>query len=190
MKQILFTLFMMLCSTLAWAQNAEKLYTEGKALYDAEKYEEAIAKLRSAAEKGHKKAQYRMGRCYDKGYGVEEDHQMAFYWYSKGAAQNHAKSLYQLGRCYYKGKGTAVDYKKAVQYYTKAANQGSADGRFGLGKCYMKGRGVELDMEKAKSMFIKAIKDEKDGPEILKELKEEATFGDDDAKAILKMIGQ
>ena len=115
---------------------------------------------------------------------------MAFYWYSKGAAQNHAKSLFHLGRCYYKGKGTAVDYKKAVQYYTKAANQGSADGSFGLGKCYMKGRGVELDMEKAKSLFAKAIKDEKDGPEILKELKEEATFGDDDAKAILKMIGQ
>ena len=115
MKQILFTLFMMLCSTLAWAQNAEKLYTEGKALYDAEKYEEAIAKLRPAAEKGHKKAQYRMGRCYDKGYGVEEDHQMAFYWYSKPGQvplpsrkmllqrKGHCSRLQKSGTILYKG---------------------------------------------------------------------------------------
>ncbi|MDO4738553.1 MAG: tetratricopeptide repeat protein [Bacteroidales bacterium] len=190
MKQVLFTLIMMLCTTLTWAQNAEKLYNEGKSLYDAKKYEAAIEKLRPAAEKGHKKAQYRLGRCYDKGNGVEEDHQMAFYWYSKGAEQNHAKSLYQLGKCHYKGKGTPVNYTKAVQYYTKAANQGNANGRFGLGKCYMKGKGVKADLEKAKSLFQKAVKDEKDGPEILQELKEEASFGDDDAKAILKMIGE
>ena len=43
------------------AQSASKLYDEGKALYDAKDYAKAIVKLKAAAEKGHKKAQYRRG---------------------------------------------------------------------------------------------------------------------------------
>ena len=70
---------------MASAQSAEKLYQQGKALYDAKKYVEAVPKLQAAAEKGHKKAQYRLGYCYDKGRGVKEDDKKAFSWYSKRA---------------------------------------------------------------------------------------------------------
>ena len=70
-------LALLLCLT-AGAQSAEKLYTEGKALYDAKNYTKAIEKLKVAAEKGHKKAQYRLGFCYDKGKGVKEDDAKAF----------------------------------------------------------------------------------------------------------------
>ena len=89
-----FTLAALLLSVVlgANAQSADKLYEEGKALYDAEKYSQAIAKLKPAAEKGHKKAQYHLGRCYDKGYGVTEDDKTAFSWYMKAAKQGHAKS--------------------------------------------------------------------------------------------------
>ena len=72
MKTLLTTFLLMLCTAVG-AQTAEKLYDEGKALYDAKKYTQALPKLKAAAEKGHKKAQYRMGRCYDKGNGVKED---------------------------------------------------------------------------------------------------------------------
>ena len=94
---------------MTMAQSAEQLYQEGKALYDAKKYNEALPKLKAAADKGHKKAQYRMGRAFDKGNGVAEDNTRAFQWYLKAANQGHAKSQYQVGRCYKKGKGVGED---------------------------------------------------------------------------------
>lgn len=118
-RKILFML-MLLLSTVAKAQSADALYEEGKKLYDAKKYEQAFKKLLPAAQKGNKKAQYRVGRCYDKGHGVTEDNQKAYQWYLKGAQQGHAKSQYQLAKCYMKGKGIAKDTEKAKTWMLKA----------------------------------------------------------------------
>ena len=106
--------------TAVHAQDAKAIYKEAKALCDAKNYAQAIPLLRVAAEKGHKKAQYRLGRCYDKGHGVKEDNKQAFLWYSKAATKGYAKAQYQLGRCYLKGKGTGADRKKAKTWLIKA----------------------------------------------------------------------
>jgi TPR repeat protein len=116
----------MALSLTASAQSADKLYDEGKQLYDAENYTAAFPKLKAAAEKGHKKAQYRLGRCYDKGYGVTEDNQKAYQWYLKGAQQGHGKSQYQLAKCYMKGKGVAKDTAKAKAWILKAVKNDKA----------------------------------------------------------------
>ncbi len=184
------TMLMLLLCLMAGAQSADKLYEEGKALYDAKKYTEAVPKLQAAANKGHKKAQYRLGFCYDKGRGVTEDDPKAFHWYGKAAAQGHAKAQYQLGRCYKKGEGTTKDIAKAVKYYTLSAKQGNGDAQLALGKCYLKGNGVTADKAKAKSWFSKAVKNEKDGDDILKKLREDSANGDEDAKTILSMVGK
>ena len=178
----------MLCTAVG-AQTTEKLYDEGKALYDAKKYTQALPKLKAAAEKGHKKAQYRMGRCYDKGNGVKEDDKQAVAWYAKSAAQGYAKAQYQLGKCYKNGEGVAKDVKKAFEYFSLAAKQDNGDAQLALGKCYLKGRGVAVDKAKAKSYFLKAVKNEKDGKQIIQELRKDAADGDDDAKLILQMTG-
>lgn len=184
------TAMLLLLSIGARAQSADALYEEGKKLYDQKKYTEAVKKLMPAAQKGHKKAQYRLGRCYDKGHGVAENNAKAFQWYSKAAAQNYHKAQYQTGRCYKKGKGVAKDKAKAFQYFSKAAKQGNAKAEFALGKCYFEGKGVAQDKAKAKVHFLKAIKDEKDGAEILKDLQDDAAAGDEDAIAIKKLIGK
>lgn len=185
-----FLTILMLASCMAvGAQSSEKLYTEGKALYDAEKYEQAIPKLRASAEKGHKKAQYRLGRCYDKGYGVREDDKLAFSWYMKAAAQGHAKSQYQVGKCYKNGEGVTKDRTKAFQYFEKAAKQDNADAQLALGKCFLKGKGVAADKAKATAWLKKAVKNAKDGKQILEELRQEAASGDEDAKTILQLTG-
>ena len=188
MKQ-LFSLLLMcfVCITLG-AQSAEKLYNDGKDLYDAKRYEAAFPKLKAAAEKGHKKAQYRLGRCYDKGNGVEEDNVQAFEWYLKSAEQGYAKAQYQVGKSYKNGEGVDKDIDKAFEYFTKAAKQDNGEAQLALGKCYMKGKGVEKDEAKAKEWFKRAVKNEKDGKTILKELRKEASEGDEDAIAILKLI--
>lgn len=190
MKTIMTTMLLLLLSIAAQAQSADALYEAGKKLYDQKKYTEAVKKLLPAAQKGHKKAQYRMGRCYDKGHGVAEDNGKAFEWYSKSAAQGYAKAQYQVGRCYKKGKGVDKDKVKAFQYFSKAAKQGNAKAQFALGECYFEGKGVAQDKAKAKAYFLKALNDEKDGKEILEDLRKDAADGDEDAIAIKKFLGK
>ena len=188
--KIRLVLLMFWFSLASFSQSAEKLYQQGKALYDAKDYAGAVVKLKIAAEKGHRKAQYRLGYCLDKGKGVAEDDIAAFSWYSKAAAQNHAKAQYQLGRCYKKGEGTKVNLEKAVLYFTKSARQDNADAQYALAKCYLKGQGVAKDMAKAKSWLKKSIGNEKGGDDILKKLQKEAKEGDTEAKELLSLIGR
>lgn len=183
-------MLMILFSLQVSAQSVEKLYTQGKELYDAKKYAEAVPKLQAAADKGHKKAQYRLGRCYDKGYGVAESSETAFKWYMKSAAQGYAKAQYRVGKCYKDGDGVAKDKAKAVEYFTRAAKQEYGEAELALGKAYMKGKGIAADAAKAKTWLKRAISNEKDGDQILKELREEAAQGDEDAKAILSITGK
>lgn len=121
MKTFLLAL-MLIVGLGANAQSADKLYEEGKRLYDLEQYKEAVPKLQAAADKGHYKAQYRLGRCYDKGDGVKENDQKAFELYLKSAKQDYAKAMYQLGRCYMKGKGVAANQEEAKKWLKRAIN--------------------------------------------------------------------
>ena len=188
MKKMMMLMLTLMVSLAIGAQNVDKLYDEGKKLYDAKDYAKAIVKLKAAAEKGHKKAQYRLGFCYDKGKGVEENDNLAFQWYSKSAAQGYAKAQYQLGKCYKDGEGTTKNRAKAIELFTKAANQGNADAQYQLGKAYMKGKGVPQNEAKAKTLLKKAIANEKDGKEILQDIRKDAAAGDEDAKKILLLI--
>ena len=190
MKKICCLFVAVIASLTVAAQSADKLYKDGKALYDAKNYTEAFPKLKAAAEKKHRKAQYRLGRCYDKGRGVAENDALAFQWYSKSAAQDYAKAQYQVGKCYKDGKGVAKDRRKAVEWFAKAARQGNADAQYHLGKSYMKGKGVAADEKKARSWLSKAVSNEKGGAEILAHIRKEAADGDEDAKAILALIGR
>jgi len=190
MKKLMTWMLMCLICFTAGAQNAEKLYDEGKELYDAKKYQEAFPKLKAAAEKGHKKAQYRLGRCYDKGNGVEEDNKIAFSWYLKSAEQGFAKAQYEVGKSYKNGEGVEEDKVKAFEYFTKAAKQENSDAQFALGKCYLKGKGTAKDLDKAKVWLKRAVKNEKDGDKILKDLRQEASEGKEDSKMILQLVGE
>ena len=189
MKQLL-TMLMLAIGLGVCAQSADKLYEQGKKLYDQENYKAAFPKLKSAAEKGHKKAQYRLGRCYDKGRGTEENDKLGFEWYLKSANQGFAKAQYQVGKCYKNGEGVEKDRKKAVEWFAKSAKQDNGDAQLALGKAYMKGKGVAADKETARKWLKKAVNNEKDGNKILKELRQEKADGDEDAKLILELIGK
>jgi TPR repeat protein len=188
MRKLMFTLLALLMGVTVSAQSADKLYEQGKALYDAEKYKEAVPKLRQAAEKGHKKAQYRLGRCYDKGRGLEENDEKAVEWYRKSAAQDYHKAQYELGKCYKNGEGVKKDRKKAVELFIKAARQDNAEAQYALGKSYLKGKGIAADEKKARQWLRKAVNNPKGGKDILADIRKEAAEGDEDAKTILKMV--
>jgi hypothetical protein len=124
MKFRLFSLllFALLVTVTAGAQDVEKLYEEGKALFDNKNYAKAVPKLKAAAAKGHKKAQYRLGQCYKEGYGVEKDRKKAFELFLKSAQQGYAKAEYQVGKAYLKGKGVPADEKKAKTWLKRAVS--------------------------------------------------------------------
>ena len=183
-KRNLLTLIFMMVSSIMMAQSAEQLYNEGKALYDAGHFTQAIPKLKAAAEKGHKKAQYRLGRCYDKGEGVAEDNAKAFYWYLKAAAQGHAKAQFQVGKCYKKGKGVAKDPQKAFKYFLSSARQDYAPAQIAVAKHYIKAG----DKTKAKQWLLKGINNPKGGVDELAELKKEVLEGEPAAKALLELL--
>lgn len=154
MKRLLTMMLVLMLCMAAGAQSAKELYAEGKAFYDAEQYDKAVPKLKAAADKGHRKAQYRLGMCYKEGYSV------------------------------------AKDRKKAVDLFMKSAKQGYAKAQYQLGRAYMKGKGVAADQAKAKSWLKKAVSDEKNGKEILDKIRKKATEGDEDAKAMLALLGK
>ncbi len=177
-------------SLSALAQNANRLYDEGKTLYDMKKYDAAFPRLKTAAEKGHKKAQYRLGRCYEKGHGTAADKDLAFQWYEKSANQGFAKAQFQLGQCYKNGDGVAKDRKRAFELFMKAAKQENADGEYAVGKAYFKGKGVATDKMLAGKWLRRAVRNEKGGDEVLADLHKNADDGDEDAKAMLSLIGK
>ena len=171
MMRQLFLLLALMVGLAASAQDVEALYDEGKALYDKKEYKAAIQKLLPAAQQGHKKAQYRMGRCYDKGYGVLEDNDKAFSWYQKSAQQGYYKAEYQMARCYIKGKAglfiALVPF--AFQPHGIAGTP---------------------DDHKALEWVKKAIGGKKHGAEMLQEIKDEAAAGDKTDKKLLKLLGK
>ena len=124
MKHVLLTVMALAVCLMAGAQSVDKLYKEGKKLYDAKQYTEAFQKLKPAAEKGHKKAQYRLARCYAKGHGVAENDVVAVQWYTKSADQGYAKAQYRLAKCYMKGNGVAASEAKARELLSKAVKNG------------------------------------------------------------------
>ena len=121
MKKIMTTMLLAMLCLAAGAQNAETLYKEGKALYEAKKYDQAVPKLKAAADKGYKKAQYQLGKCYKEGYGVKKDRKTATALFMKAANQGNAKAEYEVGKAYLKGKGgLTADEKKARSWLKKA----------------------------------------------------------------------
>lgn len=67
--------------------------------YRDEDYEKAFAAAQKA-DKDDAEIQYIMGRCYQFGDGVEEDHDVAMLWYRKAAVQGHLGALLEIGWLY------------------------------------------------------------------------------------------
>jgi len=67
---------------------------------------------------------YNIGRMYQFGYGVEEDPEMAYYWYRKAADAGEGEAAYMVGWCTENNYGTK---DAALEWYKRAAELGWAD---------------------------------------------------------------
>ena len=101
-------------------ESPEEMCNVGIKYYDEGKYHEAAEWLEKAANQGHAKAQYNLGRCYYNGQGVVPNYEKAAYWFKKAANQGNAEAQYNLGLHYYYGLGVKKDLKKAKFWKDKS----------------------------------------------------------------------
>ncbi|MDH3514281.1 MAG: sel1 repeat family protein, partial [Gammaproteobacteria bacterium] len=103
------------------------------------------------------RAQYAIGRLYEKGNGVERDLETAISWYQKAADRGHADSEYRLAVGYAYGMGIARDEAKALSWLRRAANHGQKRAQKVLAQAYKEGRlGLAADPEQAQYWYDKA----------------------------------
>ena len=97
-------------------------YQDGVDAFDKKDFNAAFKKLKPLAEKGHAKAQKKLGEMYGNGKGVPQDYKEAFKWYRLAAEQGDHEAQFNLGRMY-DNVGVPQDYKKAVKWLLKLAEQ-------------------------------------------------------------------
>ena len=82
---------------------------------------EAIRWFHMAAEKGHLKAQFSLGRAYATGNAVDQ----AVIWYTKAAERGHPMAQNNLGRMYARGTGVEKDYVQAYKWWLLSSDKGA-----------------------------------------------------------------
>lgn len=97
------------------------------ALEDAVEVYDAVGELetvRNEAQLGQAEAQFKLGKRYERGTGVEQSDVEALQWYLKAAEQNHIEAALIAGFFYKNGRGGARDLKQAKRWYLHAAKAG------------------------------------------------------------------
>ena len=145
---------------LTKAVDAGDNYKKGEEYYKNKNYTEAIKCFRKAAESDHASAQFYLGLCYEKGYGVTQNYTEAVKWYRKAAENKNASAQCNLGFFYEKGYGVTKNLTEAVNWYRKAAENGSSVAQCNLGNCYESGIGVTKDYAEAVKWYRKAAEKE------------------------------
>jgi TPR repeat protein len=105
-------------------------YQEGMDAFGRKDIKTALKKFKPLAEKGHLKAQTRLGWMYKNGKGVPQDYKEAAKWYQLAGEQGDSVSQIILGAMYEKGKGISKDFVEAYKWF-------SISGETGNGRMYI-----------------------------------------------------
>ncbi len=125
--------------------------TGNKAKKDLSK---AIYWYKKAANKSHKKAQYRLGILYYK----QKNYKKAKYWLEKRATAGEPDAQYHYANILRFGLGFKQQTSTARKWYLKAAKQGHRNAQYELGLMYKKGIGARKNLIRAEKWFKKAAK--------------------------------
>ena len=116
----------------------------------------AVEWFEKAANQQHAIAQYKLGKCYWMGDGVQNDNFKAIECYRKSAEQGYVEAQEEISMCYATGYGVPRDDDKTVEWALKAAEQGNTSSMRRLSMCYEKGWGVPLNLIKGLEWLLKA----------------------------------
>lgn len=116
-----------------------------------------FSELVELAEVGDAEAQYKVGRCYEQGKGVEKDKLLAFKWYKKAGKQKSFKAMYRVGLMYLKGEGTKADKESGLKILSYLASNKYGKASYFLARCYEKGKYVEKNEVEARKYYWGAL---------------------------------
>ncbi|MDR2971741.1 MAG: sel1 repeat family protein [Bacteroidales bacterium] len=114
-----------------------------------ENIDKVINLYQKAAQQGDPDAQHMLGKFYEIGHGVPQDHYQAVYWYKKASQKNYAAAQTDLSTAYYYGEGIENNLEKAFFWSKKAAKNGDSDAQCFLGQSYLEGDKVKRNVKKA-----------------------------------------
>ncbi|KAI8883200.1 HCP-like protein [Backusella circina FSU 941] len=108
------------------------------------------------ATEGYGRAQIELGCLFFNGEGVEENIDIAEYWFLEAEKNGVTEAIQHIGIIH----ATRGEYITAIECYRQAAKNGSAAGQHALGVCYMVGEGVSQDYSIAKNWLLLSAKQE------------------------------
>jgi len=141
----------------AHADEATRVFAEGRDAYEQGHYDQAIGHWKRAAAMNHAEAEFRLGAMYEEGRGVDADPAKALEWYRRAAEHGSEQAQFNLGHMYASGQGVEKDEARAAHWYGRAAERGNAYAQYTLGLAYLHGRGVERDLPQAYAWLTVAI---------------------------------
>lgn len=112
------------CVSIAADPVDESRVAEGISLYDARRFDDAMAVLEPAAASGSASAQYHLGLIHARGDGRPRDLAAAARWFQRAAEHGHGHSQFILGHMYATGDGVDIDRSRAHMWYSAAAANG------------------------------------------------------------------
>jgi hypothetical protein len=126
-------------------------------LMEENKFKEAMAELRPAAQSGNAEAEELIGIMYAMGLGVERDDMRAFDWYLRASLKGHPGAQSGIGWYYEVGRGMpAPDLVRAYMWYVLSAIGGDPDAAISQEEVIKKMSKEQIDQA------IKMVKDYKD----------------------------
>ncbi len=118
-----------------------------------------LTRLEVLANLGDVDSQYRLGRRYLVGDGVEKDPKKAGYWFEKAARGGHILSQRVLATMYFSGTGVRKAPAHALRWFREAARNGDPVAQIAVADMYYRGIGVRRpDLKQAWRWMMAAAK--------------------------------
>ena len=133
--------------------NPRLAFMLGRALDLAERFTEAEAFYRQAAQSGYADALYNLGLMYRTGRGVPADDQVAAGFYFDSAMQGSLNARKALASLYEHGWGVPQSDAEMLHWLNLAAADGHARSLDYLGTLYRTGKAVPQDYERAFELY-------------------------------------
>ena len=120
----------------------------------------SVRYYRIAADLGHVKAQYKLGVCYEWGFGVEIDLRKALYWYEAAAKQGDVGALFNISKIYLRNRDVLRSNSILKDALNKAGilieKNKDIKALCVLGLCFLRGDGVNKDEGKGFGYLMEA----------------------------------
>ena len=93
-------------------------------------YEEAI-------NNNNYKAMYLLGDKYYSGYKIEQDYDLAMFYFRMAARFNYGRAEFNIGKMYEEGLGIIKSYEKAIEWYKLASTHGEVKALASMADVYL-----------------------------------------------------